>query len=131
MQAQKKCDTFLLKGKKNYGVFFLQRLEHTLTLAYHHRRTYCAAHMLAIVREHIQYLDTLCPDKSIILSYYAASCAGEDCVSHPSSALYFLLKISRQINKSELYTDLNIWRGSASSGRQFRTFSGDLKSRWL
>lgn len=109
------------------GVF--AELECSLTLAYNHKYTQCTAHMLAVVSEHIQYLDTqLCPDKSIILSYYAAGGAGENCMPHPSSALYFLLKISRQINKSELHSDLGRWRGSASSERQFGTFGGDLKS---
>lgn len=88
------------------AISFLQRLEYTLTLTYNHRHTYCTTHTLAVVSEHIQYLDTqLNPDKSIMLSYYAASGAGENCMPHPSSVLYFLLKIkTRQINKSELYS---------------------------
>lgn len=126
MQAQKECDTCLLRRKSD-SVFFLQRLEYTLTLSYNHKHTYCAAHMLVTVSVHIQRLDTqLCQDKSIILSYYAASDAGENCMPHPSSVLYFLLKINRQINKSEIYSHLRSCRGEFGA-----TVQGDLKSHRL
>lgn len=108
---------------------FLQVLVHTLTLAHDHKHTCCAAHMLALVSQHTQYRDTqLCPDESIILSYYAASGAGENCTPHPSSVLYFLLKISRRINKSELWGCLSSRSGSASSDRQFGTLM-EIRSR--
>ena len=100
--ALTECDTCHLRVK-NYSIFFLQWLEHTPTRAHNHKHANCTVHMLTVVSKHVQYLDTqLCQDKSIMLRYYAVCSAGENCLPHPSSVFYFLLKISTQINKSQL-----------------------------
>lgn len=97
-------------GGKTIAFSFLQSCthccSHTIT------NMYRAAHMLVTVSVHIQHLDTqLCQDKSIMLSYYAARDAVENCMPHPSSVLFFRLKINRQINKSETYSHLGVGKG--------------------
>lgn len=70
----------------------------------------------------------LCQDESIILSYYAASDAGENCMPHPSSVFYFLLKINRQINKPEIYSHLRSCRGELAPADQDALWRFDVSA---